>query len=49
MGLVDPREFAESWMILLQGTIVAALGTGYSSLGRVKNLGTMLISSHGSI
>lgn len=46
MGLVDPREFAESWMILLQGTIVAALGTGYSSPDRVKNLGTMLISSH---
>lgn len=46
MDLVDPREFAESWMILLQGTIVAALGTGYTSPGRVKNLGMMLISSH---
>ncbi|MBG6226773.1 hypothetical protein IWX63_003375 [Arthrobacter sp. CAN_A2] len=46
MRLIDPRDFAECWMILLQGSVVAALGTGYTSPGRIKKLGQLLIASH---
>ncbi|MBG6226736.1 AcrR family transcriptional regulator [Arthrobacter sp. CAN_A2] len=46
MRLIDPRDFAECWMILLQGSVVAALGTGYTSPGRIRKLGQLLIASH---
>ncbi|MHA7282728.1 TetR/AcrR family transcriptional regulator [Arthrobacter sp. TMS2-4] len=46
MGLIDPRDFAECWMILLQGSVVAALGTGYTSPQRIRKLGQLLITTH---
>ncbi len=46
MGLTDPRDFAECWMILLQGSVVAAMGSGYTSPGRIRKLGQLLIASH---
>ena len=46
MGLTDPDDFAECWMILLQGSIVAALGTGYTSPRRVRHLGELLLATH---
>jgi AcrR family transcriptional regulator len=45
MNLIDPRGFAECWMILLQGSVVAALATGYAP-DRVKQMGRMLMASH---
>jgi AcrR family transcriptional regulator len=46
MGLTDPGDFAECWMILLQGSVVAAMGTGYTSPTRIRKLGQLLIESH---
>ncbi|MHA7278236.1 TetR/AcrR family transcriptional regulator [Arthrobacter sp. MDT2-2] len=46
MHLTDAKDFAECWMILLQGSVVAALGTGYTSPGRVRKLGELLLNSH---
>ena len=46
IGLTDPEDFAECWMILLQGSVVAAMGTGYTSPQRVRKLGQLLITSH---
>ena len=46
IGLTDPDDFAECWMILLQGSVVAAMGTGYTSPHRIRALGQLLITSH---
>lgn len=46
IGLEDPADFAECWMILLQGSVVAAMGTGYTAPRRVRSLGELLIASH---
>jgi AcrR family transcriptional regulator len=46
MGLIDPGDFAECWMILLQGSVVAAMGTGYTSPRRIRKLGQLLITTH---
>jgi AcrR family transcriptional regulator len=46
MGLIDPADFAECWMILLQGSVIAAMGTGYTSPQRVRKLGELLITTH---
>lgn len=48
MRLTDPQDFAECWMILLQGSVVAAMGTGYTSPHRIRKLGQLLITSHTS-
>lgn len=45
MNLINPREFADCWMILLQGSVIAALATGYAP-DRVKQMGRMLMASH---
>jgi AcrR family transcriptional regulator len=46
MGLIAPEDFAECWMILLQGSVIAAMGTGYTSPRRVRKLGELLIATH---
>lgn len=45
MNLIDPQDFAECWMILPQGSVVAALATGYTP-DRVNHMGRMLMASH---
>lgn len=46
IALSDPADFAECWMILVQGSVVAALGTGYTAPQRIKKLGRLLIATH---
>ncbi|MHA7295065.1 TetR/AcrR family transcriptional regulator [Arthrobacter sp. HLT1-21] len=46
MGLNEPDEFAQCWMILLQGSVVAGLGTDRNAAQRLKKLGEHLITLH---
>ncbi|WP_196884444.1 TetR/AcrR family transcriptional regulator [Arthrobacter sp. CAN_A214] len=46
MGLNEPHEFAQCWMVLLQGSVVAGLGTDRGSAQRIKKLGKQLITLH---
>ncbi|MBG6216250.1 AcrR family transcriptional regulator [Arthrobacter sp. CAN_A6] len=46
IGLDEPHEFAQCWMILLQGSVVAGLGTDPNAARRTKKLGEQLITLH---
>ncbi|MHA7155601.1 TetR/AcrR family transcriptional regulator [Arthrobacter sp. TMN-50] len=46
MGLDEPHDFAQCWMILLQGSVVASLGTDRNAAQRLKKLGKLLFTLH---
>lgn len=48
MELADPEELADCWMLLMQGAIVAALGTDRNAAVRARDLGTLLLDTRAS-
>ena len=46
MGLIDPDDFARSWLTLMQGTVVAGVAGDKAAGSRVKRLGDILITLH---
>lgn len=46
IGLEEPHEFAHCWMILMQGAVVASLGTDQNSAPRIRKLGESLLALH---
>jgi AcrR family transcriptional regulator len=46
-GIADPDAFARQWHILMKGSIVAAHEGDVEAAGRAKELGVLLLRSHG--
>ncbi len=45
-GLHDPGSFAQSWHILMKGSIVAAAERDSEAAGRAKSMARLLIDQH---
>ena len=46
-GIADPDAFARQWHILMKGSIVAAHEGDAAAAGRARELGVLLLRSHG--
>jgi len=45
-GLDDPRSFADSWHILMKGSIVQAVEGDLDAASRAKSMARLLIDTH---